>query len=93
MKILQAPLPSGIQSGKMSGNWKLIFHITDDQTNKLGTKKAAKMPSPFSMEPMLPEDYRHDLEDLATDLVASRTPWRGGCIRPSAPGSAILSAR
>src|SRR6266478_10254146 len=39
--------------------------------------KAAEMASISSMEPMLPEDDRHDLEDLATDLVAKSNALSG----------------
>jgi Fic family protein len=37
---------------------------------KLPAKKAAKMVTVSCLEPVLPEDGRKDLEDLATDLVA-----------------------
>ena len=39
--------------------------------------KAAKMTSPTAMEPLLPEDHKGELADLATDLVAKASALKG----------------
>src|SRR5262249_38200104 len=59
-------------------NWRqnIIFNIYYQ------AMKAAKMASVSAMEPMLPDDHRHALADLATDLIA-KAGVLGGRLHPA----------
>jgi len=59
-------------------NWSqnIIFNIYYQ------AMKAAKMASVSAMEPMLPDDHRHALADLATDLIA-KAGVLGGRLHPA----------
>src|SRR5882724_1386151 len=74
---MRIPLPTRNGTGKITGNFKILYlYKILIYLYYKPAKKAAKMTSSTTMEPLFPEENKR-LSDLATDLVAKSNALAG----------------